>query len=61
MKIRGERVDMPSGTLIMTMVRYDEALKHFSNAVSRAGEVRGSQTIWATLYLNQAHAYRKTG
>ncbi|KAG8740782.1 anaphase promoting complex subunit cdc16 [Ceratobasidium sp. 414] len=39
--------------------RYEEALGHFSNAVARAGEVRGSQAIWSTLYLNQAHAYRK--
>ncbi|QRV89813.1 cell division control protein [Ceratobasidium sp. AG-Ba] len=41
--------------------RYEEALRHFSNAVSRAGEVRASQTIWSTLYLNQAHTYRKLG
>ncbi|CAE6461847.1 unnamed protein product [Rhizoctonia solani] len=41
--------------------KYDEALKHFSNAVSRAKEVRGSQTMWATLYVNQAHAFRKMG
>lgn len=41
--------------------RYDEALKHFSNAVSRAKEVRGSQSMWATLYVNQAHAFRKMG
>ncbi|ELU40752.1 cell division control protein 16 [Rhizoctonia solani AG-1 IA] len=41
--------------------KYDDALKHFSNAVSRAREVRGSQTMWATLYVNQAHAFRKIG
>ncbi|KAG9074149.1 anaphase promoting complex subunit cdc16 [Ceratobasidium sp. UAMH 11750] len=41
--------------------RYEEALGHFSNAAARAGEVRGSQAIWSTLYLNQAHAYRKLG
>ncbi|KAG9103103.1 anaphase promoting complex subunit cdc16 [Ceratobasidium sp. 370] len=41
--------------------RYEEALGHFSNAAARAGEVRGSQAIWSTLYLNQAHAHRKLG
>ncbi|KAG8688436.1 anaphase promoting complex subunit cdc16 [Ceratobasidium sp. 395] len=41
--------------------RYEEALNYFSNAAARVGEVRGSQAIWSTLYLNQAHAYRKLG
>ncbi|CCO28611.1 Anaphase-promoting complex subunit cut9 AltName: Full=20S cyclosome/APC complex protein cut9 [Rhizoctonia solani AG-1 IB] len=49
------------GTVAYENRKYDEALKHFSNAVSRAKEVRGSQSMWATLYVNQAHAFRKMG